>query len=311
MCDSCTQQAINSHLLQRNGILNQLTENGHLMEIKSKDFFQITEGNSLEIKRIGINDAMSFPLFCNEHDTKIFKEIETSPINFDSYRTQVLFSYRTACSEIHKKQRAVEVHIRVVNSVSLKKFLNPIAIKSSESLIQGLNMGIDDIKFFKSEFEKEIINPKNRFKFFTYRFNTMKVCASGVFSPIKERFSLFSLALLAFHKKAWPQVYINLIPQIDCLILIIGFHKKYTTKWIDFYAKTWNSTDSLSLQLKLTDLIASRIETWCLSQSIYNSIPEETKRKFIDYCNDNITSFSENQEKKINFNLFENNYPPQ
>jgi hypothetical protein len=45
----CQDNAINSHLLQRNGILNNLIEDGHLIEIKANDFFEIEKKGGFKI----------------------------------------------------------------------------------------------------------------------------------------------------------------------------------------------------------------------------------------------------------------------
>lgn len=40
MAPGCSQKAINSHLLQRHGVLSHIVENGHCYEVKVKDFFK-------------------------------------------------------------------------------------------------------------------------------------------------------------------------------------------------------------------------------------------------------------------------------
>lgn len=66
----CTNLAINSHLLQTKGILNQVSEKNHLIEVRQNDFYSMAKGGQQYIiKKIGINNAISKPLFCNFHDT--------------------------------------------------------------------------------------------------------------------------------------------------------------------------------------------------------------------------------------------------
>ncbi|MCF8296451.1 MAG: efflux RND transporter permease subunit [Saprospiraceae bacterium] len=49
----------------------------------------------MNFQKIGINQALTFPGFCNKHDTEIFREIETESIDFKNYKTNLLFSYKT------------------------------------------------------------------------------------------------------------------------------------------------------------------------------------------------------------------------
>jgi hypothetical protein len=76
MAETCEKIAINSHLLQKNGILGNLVEDGHLVQIKPNDLFKIEHGGFVTFKTIGIDQVISYPLFCNEHDTTIFRSIE-------------------------------------------------------------------------------------------------------------------------------------------------------------------------------------------------------------------------------------------
>lgn len=103
-CLLCDEYAINSHLLQKNGILNFISYNNHIIQIKANDFFKADKEGIIDIKEIGINNAMSYPLFCNSHDTNVFAPIETEEHNLNSYRSHLLFSYRSLCAEIRKKK---------------------------------------------------------------------------------------------------------------------------------------------------------------------------------------------------------------
>jgi len=55
-------------------------------------------------ERVGISNALSHPVFCQKHDTEIFKPIEQSNVEFDTYESFLLFSYRAICAEIRKNK---------------------------------------------------------------------------------------------------------------------------------------------------------------------------------------------------------------
>ena len=70
MCPGCNQKAINSHRLQRNGILNKISPSHHYVEIKYKDvMYWFKNDEKFKYKNVGINKAISCPTFCNQHDT--------------------------------------------------------------------------------------------------------------------------------------------------------------------------------------------------------------------------------------------------
>ena len=99
----CDQHAINSHLLQRHGVLDRVVENGHLC-----DYYKWNRNPPIEFKMVGLNRAISLPLFCHEHDSRLFRSIEQDEIDCSDYRMQLLLSYRTVCAEIRKKEMNIE-----------------------------------------------------------------------------------------------------------------------------------------------------------------------------------------------------------
>ena len=104
--DGCEEAAINSHLLQRNGILNNIAENNHLIEARPTDFFKWNAIDCpIEFRQVGINQAISLSVFCDKHDTELFKKIEQGNLDLGDYETQLLLSYRVVCAEIVRKNK--------------------------------------------------------------------------------------------------------------------------------------------------------------------------------------------------------------
>jgi hypothetical protein len=104
LVDGCDEVAINSHLIQQNGLLNNITYDGHLVELKVIDANRWDDKKlPFEFGNVGIKQALSYKVFCNKHDTEIFKPIEDNNKNFESYEAFLLFSYRAVGAEIRKK----------------------------------------------------------------------------------------------------------------------------------------------------------------------------------------------------------------
>ena len=102
----CTEKSINSHILQKNGILSTLEKDGHVMEMGIDPF----KSDIHYFNRIGIKKAYSFKCFCNPHDTDLFKSIESDEINFAEYSNLILFTLRTIYNE--KFRKLVNVRMR-------------------------------------------------------------------------------------------------------------------------------------------------------------------------------------------------------
>ncbi|WP_109831121.1 hypothetical protein [Reichenbachiella versicolor] len=291
----CGKPSINSHLLQRNGILNNIAENGHMVEIKQTDIFKWTPNTpTLAFKTVGINSAISLPVFCNEHDTGLFKDIESENIDFESYRSQLLFSYRTLCSELRKKETNLLTHERILQAETLKGEIDEFEIKQ---FIDGTNRGIQDLLLYKRLFEEEITTPSNNFHFKTYSYPLIRVYGSATFSPINSRIDN------PLQSEPFKSMFIHVIPQKEDLKIIVGYNKSYSSDWIEEYTDSWNNLTYIELQQNLTELFATRIESWGMSISTYNSIGQSKINAFIDYWNRNAMNLLVDQ--RIGINLFE------
>jgi hypothetical protein len=150
----------------------------------------------------------------------VFKEIETPPIEFNKYRVQLLFSYRSICGELRKKQKSQEVFKRILNANSFKGMSNYSRL-DSETRVEGYEIGINDIKRLMNIMEDEIYNNAiPNFTFSTYTYDLIQVCASAMFSPIQPGSDAISKA--ANQGEPLSNVFINVIPQQNNLYIIVG-----------------------------------------------------------------------------------------
>jgi hypothetical protein len=109
MFTNCTHKTIKSHVLQKNGILREISENNHLIQMVPANPFEMNEKGFSDFKLVGINDVYTFQGFCAKHDSNVFKSIETeSTLNFYDNNQQALFCYRGLCQEIRRKEIATE-----------------------------------------------------------------------------------------------------------------------------------------------------------------------------------------------------------
>lgn len=292
MCPGCSELAINSHLLQRHGVLSHITEKGHLYEMGMEDFFKWHENDPMKVKKVGLQQAISYPLFCNKHDTELFAPIEGEKIDFNDYYSQLLFSYRGLCAEIRKKE--------FVN-------LRNVALEDGEiknTLNDGTSQGLKDLQYYKFLFEQEIIKPNHKFAFFHHSYPLLKVCASGSVSYEPVNYDNDLSITNAFKKKIWDGFFINVIPQETSLEIIIGYHKNHANSDLRKYVESWAGLTFQQLQVKLTDLFTARLETWCMSPTLYESMNEEKKEWLMKTVKEIQTDFYYDIRNEQDYNLF-------
>jgi hypothetical protein len=295
MHPNCNSFAINSHLLQKNKIINSISENSHVIELVENDYFKIYNGeNNLVFKLNSLNKVMSHPLFCNSHDTKIFRDIETGSIDFFNLNTQILFSYRSLCGELWKKQRNLEFYIRMNSSKSLLFEFSKNEKNQIQDLIYSHSLGIKDLTYYKNKLETKNENSPP-FIFKTFKISKLDICGSGVFSPVSEKENIYQ-------EDPFPIVFVNIIPSSDYTFVILGKSLDYSNLWIENYFKDWESSHKAKGKELISDLIASRMESWAISPILYNLWKSKKLKEIENYWNQNRYNMSAYQ--KFNVNLF-------
>ena len=294
MCPKCTGTAINSHLLQRHGILSYLTVDNHLYEITREDAFKWHENNPVKIKKVGLNNAISYPLFCDKHDTEIFLPIESGTIDFDDYLSQLLFSYRAVCAEIRKKE---------INLIETKENSANIEGMSlvGDSLTAGNDKGIKDLQYYKYLLEEEIKASKGKFTFFHYSYPVIDIYSSATLS-----YEIFDSkndreVEAALKKKVWDAIFIHIIPQSASTEIIIGYHNNHTSRDLEEYVKSWGGLGKEELGYKLSDLFVAHVEDWGMSPRLFDKIPEDRFETFFELQ----AEYSADQKTNVGYNLFE------
>lgn len=299
-CILCDNLAINSHLLQKNGILSYIQDNGHIKQLKFNDIYKSQKEDNIIISDVGLKKAMTYKVFCNSHDTKIFKEIESREINPVNYRTNLLLTYRSLCAEIIKKDISIEYSNKIQHSAYFRPDFE--FQKKVQSLLNENIKSRKELMWYKNELENEISsNIKENFVFKTFKLKFIPICASAVYSPT---FEPHINELVFKNKERLDYLSINLIPQKGSLYLSLGYHKKQNNHWIVDYIKSWDNVTDDKITTKLTEIFSTKIENWAISPVYFNNIERNEITQFKKYWNENYFNINVNQ--KINFDIFKN-----
>lgn len=294
MVSGCNQKAINSHLLQRHGVLSYIVENGHCYELREKDVFSWTRDTyPVEFKRCGIQEAISLHLFCNHHDTDVFKPVESGVVDYDNYYNQLLLSFRSICAEIRKKEIIIERYKRYLGSNILQAYRGD-SRDLLQAAINGNETGLRDLVFYKDLFEKELANPADNFLFVhhTYPIKGLYASSSFTISNIEESFDM---------SEVLPNCIGHIIPNGDYSEFIFGYHKRHINNAIVEFVNGWTNLSNDSLGQKLTGWF-TLIEGWGMSPSLFKKIKTEDIERYYSLFDD--SSLELDQNPNVGFNLF-------
>lgn len=295
VCEGCKEKAINSHLLQRNGILSRVFENGHMYEPKLTDILNNSFANKhFEFKKIGVSNALSTKLFCNKHDTELFKKIEDESPVFDDYNSHLLLSYRTTCAEKRKKEMEIEICTRALNSETFKyqfSYLNEF--KDDKD---GLTKGVKDLNYYLSMMESELKSPDSKFVFMQRTFPISGIYASGLFSLTDHYIEI------ADEDTPLHFFIIHIVPVDKGSKIIIGFCKDHIQSWAKDYLHKFECINDSNIEEYITSILI-RTNGWGISPEVYNNIDIKKATDFFIKFEDDIYTIDSKPYDK--FNIFD------
>lgn len=293
MYPNCNEKAINSHIMQKNGILSSISEDQHLWESAIDHFKQ----EYSRFQRKGINKIYTFTGFCNSHDSSIFSKIETQgTIDFQDYESCLLFALRTAYNELWLKEVVIKLQECVINHSGVET--NNEMLKET---IRQNKLGIKDLEFYTKSMWNDLKNKTESFIFEYREMEYKEVCLNAIFTYDTSSEIMDYQYKYGKDMERTSEIFISYFPYNNKSILLMGYHKDDTSK-VKSYVNLFFKENIKRTYKRLSSLIILNCETWVCSSSFY-------KEKFQGLDSDYFKAiqFSEkngNERKTFNFDLF-------
>jgi len=300
LVDGCEKTAIKSHALQKNGILKQISEKNHLFQFSNVPPFQKAKKGNFELSRIGINDVYTFPGFCRDHDSSIFKPIEKKQFDIESDKSINLFSYRALCQEIRRKEIAVDIAQKMIETN-----YNIALVVYMTDYKKGLINGLKNLNFFKKELENDLKNSKEKFIHKICEVPKTEICISAPLNifdennPLSETHDNNGKVL----NNPFVTSFVNLFPYQDKSYLMITLSKDYPCYWTKTLFNKFQNISSPNHLKLISDLITTRFEFWCISPKLKNTLSKNKITEMIEIWSEEVLNFDSIIEP--DFNVFE------
>jgi hypothetical protein len=289
----CEKYAIKSHTLQKNGILKQISEKNHLFQFSNVPPFQIAKKGSFELLRIGINDVYTFPGFCKEHDSSIFKPIEQNILEINSIKSINLFSYRALCQEIRRKEIALDIAKKMIETnynIAIVVYMN--------NFKTGLIEGLKNLYFFKKELESDFENSRGKFIHKICEIPRTEICISAPLNIYDKNNSLSEP-----ENNPFVTSFVNIFPFQDKSYLMVTLSKDFPCYWTKNIFEKFKNIEAPNHLKLISDLIATRFEFWCISPKLKNTLTNNKINEMIKIWSEEVLNFDSIIE--TDFNLFE------
>jgi hypothetical protein len=305
----CGNYAQNCHVLQKNGILNHIENNGFIRQFDT----HLKDGFAHHFKRAGINstDIMAFPGFCNSCDTRIFLPIESKELDFNNYAHLLLFTYRAIICELHKADAWLSCCEEIISDEWYDSSIR------EDFKIHQTNYRVRRNAFANLQFiiGNNLFNGIRKWApgFIVFRVPKQDVACSALYGPYVELDE--ALANRFLHTKPqsygfpFPHTgsYIHSIPTDKDLVVVFGYHK-YVKAIEGIPIEQLPGLSEEAVMLLLGTLLVKRVETWSISESLYQKWHSTGVDKFImDHTQRYLNKGADNIDM---FNLFPSNSRP-
>lgn len=293
----CNETSINSHITQKNGILSSMSEDRHLWEFNVDHF----KKEYFLFKKKGINEIYTFLGFCNEHDTSVFKKIETEgEIDFQDYESCALFALRTLSNEKWVKL--------VVNKQKECILAHPDAITGEfliEKTIEQGDIALEDLKFFEQSLWSDFKNGTESFVFEYRELPKQEICLNSIFTYDTSEEIYDYIDKYGKDKERLVEIFVSFFPYLDKSILLMGYHKDDLSVAKPF-VNSFMKENLKRVYRKLSNLIILNCETWVCSARFYKEKLEGMDSEFFRAAK--FSAKNGNERRVFDINLFNDDF---
>ena len=293
---SCNKPSINSHILQKNGILSELVEDGHLMQMEINHF----DENIHFFKRTGIKKAFSFNCFCETHDNELFKSIELREIDFSIYKNCLLFTLRTKNNE--KFRKMVNSKMR---AILIEKHSNLFDIDDLERRNHQEKLGMKDIESTENVILSDIATGQESFVFLIRDISKIPICLSSFFNYETTHELERHIRTYGTDMEKVSDIFISVFPYSGKTKFMMGY-KKQDEHIVKPYVNSIFKEKERRLLTKLTNLLLFQCETWVTSESFYHNRIKKVEKLFNTAVN--FANANDNERITFNLNLFKESF---
>jgi hypothetical protein len=258
----CNRPAIQSHIIQRRGVLSEIISDNHLYEVS---FLQYPNLHYI-IKRVGWKNAMTFPGLCAVHDSSLFNRIERDQLNYEDYKTLLLLSFRPMLHELRIKQIVTEVFGKIGRHPLTAPKADPISIRVA---IEAETLTIWDLEYLLTCLREDLKSDSRHFQFHLFTLPRVEVCTSVIFSlqSLADSFRSFPVIDLK-QKEPVSNVLFHLIPSASDTKLVIGYLAEFEKNTRPRIAH-FEQLPTEHLLKEVSDILIKSCETWACSGAFY------------------------------------------
>jgi hypothetical protein len=267
----CPGTAIKAHAIQNSRALEAVAENGRVVMVKPE-----IKGVGFDVpfKLVGRNVATTFTGLCSEHDTLLFRPIDTNPIDATNPEHRFLVAYRAVLKGMHSALAVGQmVQMAFQKGVELGQFPEdgPEMMMATSHIIGAIQL----YEFVECFHDVYRAGNWGRLQSSTLTIPAPALAASGVVLPIE--------AAVTNPKRAdRPYLVFSMFPQQGSLYVQFSWLPEADAVMRSAISGIVSATGERQLYL-LSKFILKYTETFTLKPSVYESFTERQKEEITRY----------------------------
>jgi hypothetical protein len=270
---SCGATAIRSHSLQNSRVLDLLVREGHVKGLTKR--VDKVAGPVIFFDDIGRNQATTFTGFCSEHDSNIFKPLETNSFRPNDDEHLFLVAYRAVVKELHtlmeatyKIQTGYQERVRL--GVDSGDEPTPAGMFAVEYMMKSYLTHEYKCHFDEALVSKQYGGVLHDLVTISHEEATIAVC------------SLFSLDGLP-RNDDWVRVALNVLPISGNESMVVFSYLPADTTLVRSALSPVLATNGHHQKYLLSKLILNNCSNFVLSPAYYDRWSPEKKKAVTDY----------------------------
>jgi len=250
-----------------------LAENGHVIAFTLRTG---KDGPDVSFRSVGRNDASTFTGFCAQHDSHIFRLIDTAPFSAKDKEQLFLLAYRSVSHEFHavvdgaiKIQKGYQW--RVSKGLDDPDSASPAGMLATQELITSYQ----NYRYRTRNFDIPL--SKRDFSGITH--TTFEISTK---TPTIAVSSMFSLNVLKKNEPAWITCILNVFPTSeDKTVVVFSFSKDESSEARKTLRHVLAAPDAKK-SYELSKLIITNCSNFVLSPKFFSSWGEDKKNAVTD-----------------------------
>jgi hypothetical protein len=258
---ACKNAAIRAHSVQNAGAIDLIARNDHVIMLRPS--FS-NEKMDIEFKSMGRNRASTFTGLCNEHDTNIFKPIDTRPFDRQDKEQLFLLAYRSVCRELHAIMEAAVKNQSVYRS-RVERGIDAVDATSvaGQMATDFMIISYETYQYRANNFDRPLLEEK----FDTIKHDIIEISHPAAIFAVSSLFSLDEMR----NEHDVVRVVLNVFPITNSRSLaVFSYTSADQNKARAALDRVLTSTGAYQ-KYELSRLILSRIENFLISPAHFDT----------------------------------------